>query len=698
MTEVNDTVKESSYDDEMSRAFDQTLPKLVASAGISSTRIAFKRRSGATVTIELEHDNQYHRAIFKTFYASSQTSWFRNLSERSQIDRFETFKGFVNWLNNTEHETFEVRRYQCLKDDESSKMNDEGCKSSPIKSLIPAFKAGLGSKSLTEEEYSFMTTLLRLSKAARNANPEPYTLTDWLALPWLRSILGEHKYLSLESPSRLLTSFRVTVAATLSYLLEVRARWQKQALGMTEPQLSQNSWFESWNINVLQRCGAFEAHGEPADDLTRLLLLDFTRPDKQAQIKLLIAREGLGGLRRKPYVDGKPTRPWQPPALFHPEYQHSYSPLEECLMAWLVACETVQPTDINKLKTTDYAYEHNSSGRLIAMQCRYYKGRAGSSREPAMLMASDCWTKAQYAYINGLPYAGRLFSFDVSRQKPMPNITENPNSISRHTDMILLWNLWQLPQLQSRIANATKAVGTPTIFLDAVLALKEGSETWHSNTGKSNGTLENYRNSVSRPLPTVLFSLTHIKTTAVHAGSDQYREGDLINHHSHTSRTEKHSYLTDANKDFVNRAGRITRLILNDLENVVYQPSVSSMANALKDLELRSRVIDATGSDNAQVQTLYPPSKQHETDGLIIVPDTVEQALMFIHAIDQAENKYKQLLTVRPDWVERTLLVQLEWMTRTLQKMRSESAAREQYRNLKPHLPPMFDHFLETQE
>tara|TARA_R110000822_G_scaffold211471_3_gene347100 strand:- start:1735 stop:2205 length:471 start_codon:yes stop_codon:yes gene_type:complete len=156
--------------------------------------------------------------------------------------------------------------------------------------------------------------------------------------------------------------------------------------------------------------------------------------------------------------------------------------------------------------------------------------------------------------------------------------------------------------------------------------------------------------------------------------------------------------LTDANKDFVNRAGRITRLILNDLENVVYQPSVSSMANALKDLELRSRVIDATGSDNAQVQTLYPPSKQHETDGLIIVPDTVEQALMFIHAIDQAENKYKQLLTVRPDWVERTLLVQLEWMTRTLQKMRSESAAREQYRNLKPHLPPMFDHFLETQE
>lgn len=49
-------------------------------------------------------------------------------------------------------------------------------------------------------------------------------------------------------------------------------------------------------------------------------------------------------------------------------------------MAWLVACEAVQPTDITKLKTTDYAREFNQSGRLIAMECCYYKGRAGSTR------------------------------------------------------------------------------------------------------------------------------------------------------------------------------------------------------------------------------------------------------------------------------------------------------------------------------
>ena len=364
-------------------------------------------------------------------------------------------------------------------------------------------------------------------------------------------------------------------------------------------------------------------------------------------------------------------------------------------MAWLVACEAVQPTDIPKLKTTDYAHEFNQSGRLIAMECCYYKGRASSTRQPAILMASDCWTKAQYRYLTGLPVSSPVFQFNVMSEKAMPDIREG---FAQQGDISFLWRIWELPSVKRRIDAALRRAGASSIFLDAALALTQGSEPVGIFAKTSENNIGAYRESVARPLPQNIFSLTHVKTTAVHAGSDRYRDGDLINHHSHTSATEKHAYLTDANKDFVNRAGRVTRLVLNDLQNVVYQPSVSAMAAAVNDLELNTRVVEATGSEDIRVYSLDQSIERIQNDDIILVPDTVEQALLFIHTIAEAETRLPQMLAVRPDWVERTLLIRVEWMTRNLARMRSAAEAQKQYADLKPHLPNLFDYLLETVE
>lgn len=364
-------------------------------------------------------------------------------------------------------------------------------------------------------------------------------------------------------------------------------------------------------------------------------------------------------------------------------------------MAWLVACEAVQPTDIPKLKTTDYALEFNQSGRLIAMECCYYKGRASSTRQPAILMASDCWTKAQYRYLTGLPVPSPVFQFNVMSEKAMPDIREG---FAQKGDISFLWRIWQLPRVQRRIDAALRRSGASSIFLDAALALTQGSEPVGIFAKIPGNNIGAYRESVARPLPQHIFSLTHVKTTAVHAGSDRYRDGDLINHHSHTSATEKHAYLTDANKDFVNRAGRVTRLVLNDLQNVVYQPSVSAMAAAVNDLELSTRVVEATGSEDVRVHSIDQSIERVQNDDVILVPDTVGQALLFIHTIAEAEARLPQMLAVRPDWVERTLLIRVEWMTRNLARMRSAAEAQKQYANLKPHLPNLFDYLLETVE
>ena len=44
------------------------------------------------------------------------------------------------------------------------------------------------------------------------------------------------------------------------------------------------------------------------------------------------------------------------------------------------------------------------------------------------------------------------------------------------------------------------------------------------------------------------------------------------------------------------------------------------------------------------------------------------------------------------------LAVNLEWMTRTLTKMKSASSARALYRKVSPYLPSCFDHLLGTTE
>lgn len=675
--------------------FDNLLPELPAQLDSESRRITATRPSGIYVVAD-EPTNKYHKLIFDALARAFQTPWFTGLTPGSQNRFFAFTRQLFNWINESGYLTTEDNRYECLKDFEAHRLNVDGLKHSPLKYIHSAMKKGLNTESLSNDEYRYLRTLLRVTKLPKTPETQPYTLTDWFALPWLRSIIGEQQYLSLESPSRLFNSFRVTVATTLSYLLEIRTQW-KQRHSQACESMGHKGWYLLWNSQMMKHLGAFNASGEPTDGLTEALCLDMVSDRTWPTLKALIAERGVESAGTVPLFQ-KRFVPWKVPVIFHPNNISTYSNVEETLMSWLVACETVQPSDIPKLKTTDYAYEYNSSGRLIAMQCSYYKGRAGAIREPAMLIASDCWTKAQHSYLTGLPTIAHLFQLKVKRQSVLPDFGADYRSVNFPLSMI--FKLWQTPRLQARIRAACARAGALSIFLEATLALSQGSQSYRSFLARNQGaSRSDYETTLPRPLPSKMFSLSHIKTTAVHAGSDRYRDGDLINHHSHTSATEKHHYLTDANKDFVNRAGRITRVVLHDLQNVVYQPSVSAIEQTVNDLDLRSRVIEATGSTDAQVHPLnLLPAPHYDAEGLILVPDTVEQALIFIHSIAQAEERYQQLLKLRPDWVERTLLPHLEWMSRTLINMRTATEAQKQYEDLKPCLPPLFDHLLETHE
>ncbi|WP_288367291.1 hypothetical protein [uncultured Marinobacter sp.] len=697
MDDIDSDVKrvhEYAVENEIS-AFDKSLPGEPGKLPVRPKRISYQTVSGSTKIIALKKKNKYHQIIFNACVAGYKSDWFAGISDRSKPAYFDRVRKYFDWINESGYATTGKNRYESLKAYEAYCLNDRELKSSSLVWINAVIREGLGCPSISDSDQDFLQTLLSLSKPAKKSEPDPVTLSRWFDLPWLREIIGEQAYLQLESPRLVLKSFRVTIATTLIYLLEKRRHWQMSSVIKVDE--SRESWQLDWNRALLERYGKFNERFDPEDEFTHLLWLDLVTQTGQVALKELVTKTGSRNLSRRVRYQNKSIIPWQKPAFFHPDNQMRYSHIEELLCAWLAACEAIQPADIPKLKTSNYTRERNASGRLIAMECTYYKGRSGSFKQPATLMGGTPWAEAMDRYMAGLSEPS-LFKTSVGRQDGLsiPRLHQSLNS--RHNAINLLIKIWKLPSFQRKLESELKRHEATPLFLHAMLALVQGGEsyfTFYSRTGKM---LDEYRELTARPLPTHVFSLTHIKNTAVHAGTDAYREADLINYHSHTSLTEKTSYLTDKNKEWVNQAGRITRLVLHDLQNVVFQPSIAAIDQSVHDLELRTRVNAATHTNDIVTHSLQTSTIERESDGTILVSDTSDTALYFIHYITQAEQWLPRLLAVRPDWVERELIVKVEWMTRTLSRMRSAATAQKAYKNLAIHLPPLFAHLLETTE
>ncbi|WP_231882337.1 hypothetical protein, partial [Oleiphilus sp. HI0061] len=455
------------------------------------------------------------------------------------------------------------------------------------------------------------------------------------------------------------------------------------------------NWCYDWNRLLIGKIGQFDNNGEATDELTKVLLQDLIKPSCHENVKNQIKHDGKKSLSKKYTINKKRVYSCQKPVFFQPNFQNQYSPLEELLMSWLAACETVQPSDIKHLKTTDYAFEFNTSGRLIMMECKYYKGRSGSNKTLNILNAKDIWTRAQYKYITNLSKGDLLVKSDTGSQINMPGLGKFADN---HNIINYLFKLWSLPELNRLIRRESEKAQTQTLFLDVILKLQLGSESRAQYYHRTKKPTSEYQQSVPRPLPSNWFSLTHIKNTAVHAGSDKYRDSDLINNHSHTSETEKFDYLTDDNKDYVNRLHRITRLVIHDLQNVVYQPTLGDTLLKIHDVTTRTRVSNVTGEERPRIQLLKALAEKQNDDDELIVMDTVDTALYAIHYLKQAEAALPKLLIIRPDFVEKTLILNVEWMSTLLTKLSHTKAAKQQYKALKEHLPPMFDYLLESAE
>lgn len=130
------------------------------------------------------------------------------------------------------------------------------------------------------------------------------------------------------------------------------------------------------------------------------------------------------------------------------------------------------------------------------------------------------------------------------------------------------------------------------MFIKGILAMHRHGESYNKyKVINPRCDVEGYRSNSEKIVPLAFFTFTHIKNTAVHANTDRYRDSDLVNGNSHNSSTEKKCYLTDDNKDYVNRHGRLTRMILNDMALSIFRPSIEKAELNVRRLELRTRFV-----------------------------------------------------------------------------------------------------------
>lgn len=691
MSNVKKKCSTESYKTNKLTSFDDILPEKPTRSPTRKNSITYKKESGTVEVITLNRSGKYHNIIVRACDFSIGSDWFLELSPTSKKTYFGHIRKFIGWLNDSKLKTVSKSRYGVLKKYEAHELNEQGIKRSPLYFIIKFLHEGAACQSFTNDECNYLHTLTALTIPVKIPTPEPQTLSSWFSIPWMRSFIGESSYMQLESPRLLFNSFRVTIATTLLYLLNARKQRQLLHPSVIKLQSARVHWYFDWGKLLFKQYGRFNAQGEPEDELSQLLMLDLVRPNAHSAFIEQLKKAGSGGLTHT-YEDGNKIRPyWQTPILFHPEHQVHYSYIEELLFGWLVACESIQPSDIPKLKVSNYACEFNRSGRLITMQCKYYKSRSGAMQQAAILVGNDVWTQAMYQYIKGVADTC-LFHKNIHIQKKFSFFTE------KNTEMSLLMKIWNLPDFQSSLETRLKRTHATDLFLKSMLALGENDETYTEFHNRTNRLMNDYKKISLRPVPISVFSLTHIKNTSVHAASDTYRSSDLINHHSHTSDTEYLNYLTDANKEWVDQAGRVTRLVLNDLQNVIYKPSINSISKSVKEKTLRTQITDATNMLDAPTQSFPSDLTSATYENEIIVSDCVDTALYFIHYITQAENLTKSLVITRPDWVERTLIVQIEWMDNTLARMSTSAAAHKEYKKYAAHMPPLFDHLVETTE
>ncbi|MFS1956569.1 hypothetical protein [Vibrio cyclitrophicus] len=670
--------------------------------------------------------------IYKAIIAAYNYAFFDKSAALSASRQFSSeAKPFIEWLNVHKIEN----RYEALKLYETDRMdeleNHGGC--SPLTRLKGVLSYAIESESLRKElssdEYAYLIEL-RKTKPTPNLNKSQKSIASYFgASDWLRRNdigIGSELYFALVSPKLAVKSLSLT-AATIILELKTYKDELHTLIKSIEPQLnpwlaieSKDSNFERSKVvgNIIYlMLSAYHKQDNSSNALKAALgtfiLSNSSSLDAYSTISSALKSQDdcdslfLNKRRDKKKVSSDFTKLHSTVlldgTLFSIEWikgvlkgdsSKALTDVEGLMFAWLMASLTVQPNDIPKLRHSDFRLM-KVGGRVTNIECEYFKGRAKVSHTTRSLSARTPEGKALLILLEqqdeGLPFF----------TKQCLGISNQINSLSGVFNALL-----QISYLSENLEAAHEKHQLPNLMPQAICSLvSNGIHPENVINNPKKITIEERRKLVAQsqsPCPKSIFSLQAIKNSAVHAFSDPYTLNYLINRNSHSNQTEKVSYLTEENEEWMNSSGRITREVMLDLiqnvfnlnfkpENEKQVSAFNSEFMAVTDLiaykheEMNARLRVVTGQEKGRVNEVgvmaLSDQKENEALSPIYVSDNPITVLKMHNYLHEFKKNYKKLLSYNPDHLFKTVIPTVEWLEDTLPKMSkaSQRKGREQF-------------------
>ncbi len=670
--------------------------------------------------------------IYKAMIAAYNYVFFDKSAALSAKNLFsKTAKPFIGWLNAHKIEN----RYETLKVYETDRMDelDNHGGSSPLSTLKSVLGYAIESESLrkelSSEEYAYLVELCK-TKPTPNLNKSQKSIASYFgALDWLRRDdigIGEKLYSALASPKLAVNSLSLT-AATIILELKTYKDELHTLIKSIESQLSPRFAIESkdrrseqskavGNIIYLM-VSAYHKQDNPSNPLKAALqafILSNSRSlaaystissalkSQDECDSLFLNKRGDKAKVNVGFTEAHFTTllngtlfsiKWIKGVL-KGDSSKTLTSVEGLMFAWLMASLTVQPTDISKLTHSDFRLM-KVGGRVTNIECEYFKGRGKVFHITRSLSART-------------PEGKALLTLLEQQDEGLPFFTKQVLVISNKINSLLgVFNeLLQISDLSEKLEATHEKQQLPNLMPQAICALI--SHGIHSENVIENPvkiTIEERRKLVAQspsPCKKEIFGLQAIKNSAVHAFSDPYTLHYLINRNSHSNQTEKVSYLTEENEEWMNSSGRITREVMLDLIQNVFNlnfdqdnekqvAAFNSEFMAVTDLiahkheEMNARLKVVTGQEKGRVNEVgvMALSNQNENEALspIYVSDNPIAVLKMHNYLHEFKKNYKKLLSHNPEHLFKTVLPTVEWLEDTLPKMSkaSQRKGREQF-------------------
>lgn len=368
---------------------------------------------------------------------------------------------------------------------------------------------------------------------------------------------------------------------------------------------------------------------------------------------------------------------------------------ESLLFSYLMAYQTVQGSDISKLNLRDFKFVKRINGAITHIESDYFKGRARNNlHQVETLKINDDIAKAVLRYLKDVT---ALKELDKSLTPEFKALGCNPNNLTG-----LLCLAFTDTALWHSIIEKHQAQQVAPVFPKAIRAMLCNGVRYEK--AKKNGSP--YENG----LPNDFFHFTHIKTSAVYSGSSSFDPTRLINLRSHKNETERAHYLTEANQEWLNNCGLVTRAVMRDLYVNIFTASESDKqifeSDFTKAVEhIKSRANDVlsclkviTRQTHGRIDDLGIVSLGAKIEGdlpdTIYIQDSPEAVMKLKHFLAELQKKHTLLRECAPEFLFFTALPTAEWIESLFDKKCFSKTSLEEgqkiFNKYQSHLPPHF--------